>query len=131
MDLEIFCMKTIFRPTCSFCGTQIFFTFHTHICCFYNTFPCLSIRLSKCIGCVAGDGYPLLPVHAAARGTGLGEHGLRPLGPGGRLVQQRGLEHRPAHLPPVPSRHREIRVEQEPALPIHRCNGMVKTCPGI
>ena len=77
--------------------------------------------------CFAGDGDPLLPVHAAARGAGVGEHGLCPLGAGGRLVQQRGLEHRPPHLQAVPGRHREIRVEQEPAIPVNRRHGTYVT----
>jgi len=77
------------------------------------------------VSCVpfAGDGYPVLPLHAAARRAGLGEHGVRALGAGGGLVQQRGLEHRAPHLQAVPRRHREIRVEQEPALPVNRCHG--------
>ena len=71
-----------------------------------------------------GVQHSVLSVHAAAGRGGLDQHGLRALGPGRRLVQQCGVEHGPAHTPPVRGRHREVRVEQVPEIPVHRGHGL-------
>lgn len=67
----------------------------------------------------------MLPVHAAARGAGLGEHGMRSLGAGLRMVQQRGLEHRPPHLQAVYRCHSQIRVEQDAEISVHCGHGEI------
>ena len=71
-----------------------------------------------------GVQHPVLQVHAEAGRGRLDQHGLCPLGPGGGMVQQRGLEHGASDPPPVRGRHREVRVEQVPEVPVHRGHGL-------
>ena len=66
---------------------------------------------------------PYLSVHAATWRSGLGQRGLRPLGPSFRSVQQHRLEHWPSDAPPIRPRHRTLRVEQDSAVPVDRGHG--------